>query len=257
MNLTNRSGVDVVLNALAAEAIPMGLACPAGSSAASLKSASATSTRTRASRFGRCAATPRSTWWRWMLCSAATESLTVSCWARSPEESGGKGRLNPLPFRAFPASRVDAAFRCRAGRASTSARWWFPSRMPSSRAQRGPLAEPFDVKAEWQLLITGAFGGFGKVLANWLVKRGARRPTSWPPQRHSTPCGKVCGRLCPRWYHGKGLEDGRGRGPRTSRASSAKHPQGQDPLQGCSTSRWSSMTSRSPSSTANAWPRSS
>jgi hypothetical protein len=37
-----------------------------------------------------------------------------------------------------------------------------------------PLAPPFVIKPDGCYLITGAFGGFGKVLAEWLVKCGAR-----------------------------------------------------------------------------------
>ena len=42
-------------------------------------------------------------------------------------------------------------------------------------SRRGePLARPFEIKSDGCYLITGAFGGFGKVLARWLVECGAR-----------------------------------------------------------------------------------
>ena len=37
-----------------------------------------------------------------------------------------------------------------------------------------PLPPPFSIKPNGTYLITGAFGGFGKVIARWLVKSGAR-----------------------------------------------------------------------------------
>src|SRR5213078_4201984 len=81
--------------------------------------------------------------------------------------------LRPLPFHAFPASRVDAAFRLMAsgkhiGKVIVS----FPKSFVPHRGE--PLAPPFVIKQDGCYLITGAFGGFGKVLAEWLVKCGAR-----------------------------------------------------------------------------------
>ena len=56
--------------------------------------------------------------------------------------------------------------------ASISAKSSCPSR--SLLPRRGePLAPPFAIKPDGCYLITGAFGGFGKVLAEWLVKCGA------------------------------------------------------------------------------------
>jgi acyl carrier protein/short-subunit dehydrogenase len=48
----------------------------------------------------------------------------------------------------------------------------FPDAFVPRRAV--PLAPPFSIKPDGCYLITGAFGGFGKVLAQWLVKLGAR-----------------------------------------------------------------------------------
>jgi len=84
-----------------------------------------------------------------------------------------KGTLMPLPFRSFPASRIDAAFRLMAsgkhiGKVVVS----FPEAVVPRRGE--PLAAPFAVRPDGCYLITGAFGGFGKVLAEWLVKCGAR-----------------------------------------------------------------------------------
>ncbi len=171
MELTNRRGVDVVLNALAAEAIPMGLSCLA--------------------EFGRFIEIGKRDIYQnsriplWPLRRNASfhvvamdavfsgdESLTRDMLA---EISGlvEKRALTALPFRSFAACRVDAAFRLMAsgkhiGKVVVS----FPEIFVPRRGE--PLPPPFAIKADGCYLITGAFGGFGKVLAQWLVKCGAR-----------------------------------------------------------------------------------
>jgi NAD(P)-dependent dehydrogenase (short-subunit alcohol dehydrogenase family)/acyl carrier protein len=84
-----------------------------------------------------------------------------------------RGSLRPLPFRSFPAARVDAAFRLMAqGKHIGKVLVAFPEVF---RPQLGePLTAGFQVDPEGCYLITGAFGGFGKVLAQWLVEAGAR-----------------------------------------------------------------------------------
>jgi acyl carrier protein/nucleoside-diphosphate-sugar epimerase len=81
--------------------------------------------------------------------------------------------LRPLPFRAFPADNVDAAFRLMAagkhiGKVIVS----FSE--PFVRRRGEPIVPPFEIKSDGCYLITGAFGGLGKVLANWLAQSGAR-----------------------------------------------------------------------------------
>src|SRR5213075_1383252 len=84
-----------------------------------------------------------------------------------------KGALRPLPFRAFPASRINSAFRLMAGgKHIGKVVVVFPTPFVS---RRGELPAPgFEVKPDGCYLITGAFGGYGKVLARWLAERGAR-----------------------------------------------------------------------------------
>jgi NAD(P)-dependent dehydrogenase (short-subunit alcohol dehydrogenase family)/acyl carrier protein len=84
-----------------------------------------------------------------------------------------KGVLRPLPFRAFPASRADAAFRLMSGgKHIGKVVISFPRPFVPNR---GEMPGPgFDVKPDATYLITGAFGGYGKVLARWLVDSGAR-----------------------------------------------------------------------------------
>jgi NAD(P)-dependent dehydrogenase (short-subunit alcohol dehydrogenase family)/acyl carrier protein len=84
-----------------------------------------------------------------------------------------EGALRPLPFRAFPATRADHAFRLMSGGKHVGKvvisfpRPFLPP--------RGELPSPgFQIKPDATYLITGAFGGYGKVLARWLVDCGAR-----------------------------------------------------------------------------------
>jgi NADPH:quinone reductase-like Zn-dependent oxidoreductase/SAM-dependent methyltransferase/acyl carrier protein len=171
MELTSRRGVDVVLNALAAEAIPMGLSCLA--------------------EFGRFIEIGKRDIYQnariplWPLRRNASfhviamdavfsgdEALT----GQMLEEISGlveQGALCPLPFRSFPAYRADAAFRLMAqGKHIGKVVVAFPEAFLPRRGE--PLAPAFGINPEGCYLITGAFGGFGKVLAQWLVDSGAR-----------------------------------------------------------------------------------
>ena len=83
------------------------------------------------------------------------------------------GALCPLPFRSFPACRVDSAFRLMAqGKHIGKVVVAFPEAFLPRRGE--PLRPAFAINPEGCYLITGAFGGFGKVLAQWLVEGGAR-----------------------------------------------------------------------------------
>ena len=171
MELTHRRGVDVVLNALAGEAIPMGLSCLA--------------------QFGRFIEIGKRDIYQnsriplrplrsnasfhvvaMDAVFAGDESLTRAMFSQITALVE-KGALRPLPFRAFPANRVDAAFRLMAagkhiGKVIVS----FPETFVPRRGE--PVAPKFEVKPDGCYLITGAFGGSGKVIANWLVQSGAR-----------------------------------------------------------------------------------
>jgi acyl transferase domain-containing protein/NADPH:quinone reductase-like Zn-dependent oxidoreductase/SAM-dependent methyltransferase/short-subunit dehydrogenase/acyl carrier protein len=171
MEMTGRRGVDVVLNALAAEAIPMGLSCLA--------------------EFGRFIEIGKRDIYQntriplWPLrrnasfhvvamdaVFAGDETLTRQMLG---EISGlvESGAFCPLPFRSFPASRVDAAFRLMAqGKHIGKIVVTFPE---TFRPRRGEsLASKFAIDPEANYLITGAFGGYGKILAQWLIGRGVR-----------------------------------------------------------------------------------
>jgi NADPH:quinone reductase-like Zn-dependent oxidoreductase/acyl carrier protein len=171
MELTGRRGMDVVLNALAGEAIPMGLSC--------------------LTEFGRFIEIGKRDIYQnsriplWSLRRNASFHVVAMDAVFSGDEGltremlgelaelVEKGALRPLPFRSFPASRIDAAFRLMAsgkhiGKVVVS----FPEAFVPRRGES--LAPPFVIKPDGCYLITGAFGGFGKVVAEWLVKCGAR-----------------------------------------------------------------------------------
>jgi len=171
LKLTDGNGVGVVLNALAGEAIPMGLAC--------------------LGEFGRFIEIGKRDIYqnariplRPLRNNASFHVVAMDAIFHGNEEltrkmleeiSGlvEKGALRPLPYRSFPASRIDSAFRLMAGGKHIGkvivafATPFVP--------RRGELPGPgFEVKPDGCYLITGAFGGYGKVLARWLAECGAR-----------------------------------------------------------------------------------
>ena len=171
MELTGRRGVDVVLNALAAEAIPMGLSCLA--------------------QFGRFIEIGKRDIYQnsriplWpmrrnasfhVVAMDAVFSGDQALTQRMLEEISElftQGHLCALPFRSFPACRVDAAFRLMAqGKHVGKVLVVFPEVLRPRRVK--PLARPFAIDPAGCYLITGAFGGFGKILAQWLLECGAR-----------------------------------------------------------------------------------
>jgi acyl transferase domain-containing protein/NADPH:quinone reductase-like Zn-dependent oxidoreductase/SAM-dependent methyltransferase/acyl carrier protein len=171
MELTGRRGVDVVLNSLAAEAIPMGLSCLA--------------------EFGRFIEIGKRDIYQntriplWPMRRNASFHVVAMDAVFSGDERlaaelleqiaelVGQGAIWPLPFRSFPACRVDSAIRLMAqGKHTGKMLVAFPEPFLSRRA--APLQRPFAVRQDGSYLITGAFGGFGKVIALWLVDCGAR-----------------------------------------------------------------------------------
>jgi acyl transferase domain-containing protein/acyl carrier protein len=171
MELTGRRGVDVVLNALAAEAIPMGLSCLA--------------------EFGRFIEIGKRDIYQnariplWPLRRNASFHVVAMDAVFSGDESLTRdllgevaglveqGKLAPLPFRSFPACRIDAAFRLMAsGKHIGKVVVAFPESLVPRRGE--PLPPAFAIRDDGTYLITGAFGGFGKVLAKWLTENGAR-----------------------------------------------------------------------------------
>ncbi len=171
MELTDGKGVDVVLNALAAEAIPMGLSCLA--------------------QFGRFIEIGKRDIYQnsriplWPLRKNASFHVVAMDAIFSGDEERtrkllekiaglvARRALQPLPFRSFPACRIDAAFRLMAqGKHTGKVIVSFPEPFVARRGE--PLVPAFAVKPDGAYLITGAFGGFGKVLAEWLADCGAK-----------------------------------------------------------------------------------
>jgi acyl carrier protein len=184
MELTNGRGVDVVLNALAGEAIPMGLSCLAefgrfieiGKRDIYQNSRIPLRPLRRNASFHVVAMD---------AVFAGDESLTRDMLAEVAELVE-RGALRPLPFRAFPANNIGAAFRLMAGGKHTGkVIVSFPETFVPRHGE--PIAAKFEIKADGCYLITGAFGGFGKVLANWLAQGGARHLVLSSRNGASTP----------------------------------------------------------------------
>ncbi|HEY5706234.1 MAG TPA: SDR family NAD(P)-dependent oxidoreductase [Terrimicrobiaceae bacterium] len=171
MELTGRRGVDVVLNSLAGDAIPMGLSCLA--------------------EFGRFIEIGKRDIYQntriplWPLRRNASFHVVAMDAVFGGDEKLARqllqevtemveqGVFSPLPFRSFPACRADAAFRLMAqGKHIGKVVLAFSERFVPRRGD--PAAQAFAVRQDGCYLITGAFGGFGKVLAQWLVACGAK-----------------------------------------------------------------------------------
>jgi acyl transferase domain-containing protein/NAD(P)-dependent dehydrogenase (short-subunit alcohol dehydrogenase family)/acyl carrier protein len=184
MRLTNNKGVDVVLNSLAGEAIPMGLACLA--------------------EFGRFIEIGKRDIYQnsriplWPLRANASfhvvamdavfngdEELTRNLLAEVTARVE-KGAFRPLPFRSFPACRIDAAFRLMAqGKHIGKIVVAFPKPFVAHRGR--PLPKEFSIKPDATYLITGGLGGFGRVLATWLADNGAKHLVLTSRSGASTP----------------------------------------------------------------------
>lgn len=171
MDLTGRRGVDVVVNALAAEAIPMGLSCLAEFG--------------RFIEIGKRDIYQNSKLPMWHLRKNASfhvvamdavfagdESLTRDLFTQVASLVA-QGALGPLPYRSFPANRADAAFRLMAAGKHTG-KVLLNMAAPFVPTSGEPLRVPFTVDPEATYLVTGGFGGFGKVIARWLADRGAK-----------------------------------------------------------------------------------
>ena len=80
-------------------------------------------------------------------------------------------RLNPLPFKAFPISQAEEAFRYLAQARNIG------KNILVVEGESVPVGPPDDpnrlFRSDASYLITGGFGGFGLEVAQWMVKRGA------------------------------------------------------------------------------------
>ncbi len=206
MELTHGRGVDVVLNALAAEAIPMGLSCLAESG--------------RFLEIGKRDIYMNSRIPLWGLRRNSSFHVIAMDAIFAGDEAQTRdllaeiavlvdqGALTPLPFRSFPASRIDAAFRLMAGGKHTGKVVVGFADSFIVRKGEAPLP-PFEIKAEGSYLITGGLGGFGRVLAEWLVTCGARHLVLEQPQRclHAGSRG-ICRQPRSPWHRDESAESG-------------------------------------------------
>ena len=188
MELTNGKGVDVVLNALAAEAIPMGLSCLAQSG--------------RFLEIGKRDIYQNSRIPLWHLRRNASFHVVAmdSIFSGNEDQTCqllekvatlvAQKDLHPLPFRAFPACRIDVAFRLMAqGKHTGKVIVSFPEPFVVRRGE--PLIPAFEVKPDGCYLITGAFGGFGKVVAEWLADCGAKHLVLTSRSGAATPAAET------------------------------------------------------------------
>ncbi|MFN0076003.1 MAG: SDR family NAD(P)-dependent oxidoreductase [Prosthecobacter sp.] len=188
MELTNGKGVDVVLNALAAEAIPMGLSCLAQSG--------------RFIEIGKRDIYQNSRIPLWHLRKNASFHVVAMDAIFSGDEDQTRQllekiavlveqkALHPLPFRSFPACRIDVAFRLMAqGKHTGKVIVSFPEPFVARRGE--PLTPAFEVKPDGCYLITGAFGGFGKVVAEWLADCGAKHLVLTSRNGPTTPAAEA------------------------------------------------------------------
>jgi NADPH:quinone reductase-like Zn-dependent oxidoreductase len=163
MQLTARRGVDVVLNSLAGEAIPMGLSCLA--------------------EFGRFVEIGKRDIYQntriplWPLRRNASFHVVAMDAVFSGDEKLAcqllqeiaelveSGALSPLPFRSFPACRIDAAFRLMAqGKHIGKVVVAFPEPFVPRRSE--PLEPTFVVRDHGCYLITGALAASEKCSRN-------------------------------------------------------------------------------------------
>ncbi len=182
--LTGGRGVDAVLNALAAEAIPMGLSCLAEFG--------------RFIEIGKRDIYQNSKLPMWHLRKNASfhvvamdavfagdAALTRELMAEITALVAA-GKLRPLLHRSFPANRLDAAFRLMAGGKHTG-KVILNFAEPFVPREGEVPAAPFHLDPEALYLVTGGFGGFGRSLARWLVEKGARHLVLTSRQGASAP----------------------------------------------------------------------
>ena len=98
------------------------------------------------------------------------------------------GVLHPLPYRAFPAGRVEEAFRhMQQARQIGKILVTYPAGTPAPKSADAPLALELDPAAAY--LIVGGTGGLGFATARWMMTRGARhlvlvsRSGALPPEQ--------------------------------------------------------------------------
>jgi acyl transferase domain-containing protein/NADPH:quinone reductase-like Zn-dependent oxidoreductase/SAM-dependent methyltransferase/acyl carrier protein len=171
MELTAGRGVDVVLNALASEAIPMGMSCLAeGGRFVEIGKRDIYQNSRVPLRPLRHNCSLHVVAMDAIFAGDERQARTLMAEVTRLLE---KKRLRPLPFRSIPANRIPSAFRLMAaGKHIGKVVIPFAGAFIRRRGER-PLPE-FNVKADAAYLVTGGTSGYGRVVSEWLVESGAR-----------------------------------------------------------------------------------
>ncbi len=167
---TRGAGVDLVLNALAGDAITQGLAClaPYGRfleiGVRDIYQNRQLSLRVFANSLSFCAIN---------LAHAMTQRpQLIRTLLRQVMQGVTERRLHPLPYRAFPLGEAAQALRHMAQARHVG------KVVLTMHAQHVPVTPrvdtPYTCTASGTYLITGGLSAFGLVVAQWLVERGAR-----------------------------------------------------------------------------------
>jgi len=92
---------------------------------------------------------------------------------REVVEGFADGSLTPLPFTLYEPHEIASAFRTMAQSRHTG-KLVFAFRDRTVDLAPAPVDDTPPVRADATYLLTGGLGGFGLVVADWLVRNGAR-----------------------------------------------------------------------------------
>ena len=97
-----------------------------------------------------------------------------------------KGHLNPLPYRLFPADRIVDAFRTMQ-QSRHIGKIVVDLQNPPHHIVSAPQPAAFQARPDATYLVTGGLSGFGLATAAWLAERGARHLTLLGRRGGATP----------------------------------------------------------------------
>ncbi len=177
MQFTNGEGVDVVLNSLSGEFIPVSLSVLKDNGRFLEIGKRGIWTRAQVEAFKRIGA------YHVIDLAAIAQEQSGLIKTLLAEMSAGfaEGGLRPLPMKLFPAAKVVSAFRCMQGakhigkivveQVGEDGRSWIVDR-GSSQSSHDPQSTIHNPQST--ILITGGLAGLGLLTAQWLVEQGAR-----------------------------------------------------------------------------------
>ncbi len=169
MEITGGSGVDIVLNSLAGEAIAKSLGClgPYGRFLEIGKRDIYQNTRVGLRPF-------RNNLSYFAIdLGGALDPAMMSGFLKELRKRFNDHRLGPLPHRVFPLADFKSAFRHMA-QAKQIGKLVLDFSGGKAPVAPAPGVRPVQFRAEATYLITGGLGGFGIATARWLVENGAR-----------------------------------------------------------------------------------